>query len=69
MQSEIRVRGRASPCVPDAAFEVLSEVVQSPPWMRVGESEYVLRQLIDVAGLWSDKANLADLGLEDLSAD
>lgn len=61
--------GELSNMTPGVAFEVLSEVVHSPPWMRVGESEYVLRQLIGVAGLWSDKATLADLGLEDLSAD
>jgi hypothetical protein len=41
----------------------------STPWMRVEDSENVLRTLIGVAGLWSDKATLADLGLEDLSAD
>lgn len=61
--------GELSNMMPDAALNALSEVVHSPPWMRVEDSENVLRTLIGVAGLWSDKATLADLGLEDLSAD
>ena len=48
------------------AYDVLVEVLSSPPWMKRDESDTILRELVGLADLWSDKDELYSLGLEDL---
>lgn len=48
------------------AYDVLTEVISSPPWMRREESNSVLIKLIHLADIQNDPDELANLGLEDI---
>ena len=51
------------------AYDVLAEVLSSPPWMRRDESNAVLRELVGLADLWADEDELYSLGLDNLQND
>lgn len=47
-----------------AAYDVLTEIIHSPPWMEREESEEVFKVLIKIAGIQDDPDELESLGLD-----
>jgi len=61
--------GRFEEFTKTKAYDVLSEVLQSPPWMKREESNAALRELVGLADLWHDEGELYSLGLDDLQSE